>query len=101
MAIERLSPLLTLKPWQSLFLGSPKLLNLCFSQYLLSKDRYSYPAGPSGEQMRLSVLRMPLLRVRNGTVAHTGKNYALPKLLASSAKRKDPANRSGLIMGNR
>lgn len=87
--VDDLYSLTTFNSSQNHHLGVFRLLESCLIHYFLCADVYSHPLRPAGKQSKLSLLKTPVLKGRNGTLAHVEERYALPELNVNFAKKKN------------
>lgn len=87
LELEDLYSIFTSEAFHRHYVKVSKLLKNCLIQYLSSEKICSSTAGPSGEQKRLRLLKMPLMTACHGILAHNEKKFALPKSRLSFAKR--------------
>lgn len=70
-------------------------------QFLPLDEMFSQLGGQSGKQRRLSFIRVPLLKVCRGTLAHIENNYPFFGLYLGSAKLEQKAQWNGLFTKER
>lgn len=78
----------------------PGLVKNRLPQYLSSENVYSQPAGPSGEQTRLSLLEKLPLGACSGILAHIEEKCALSELHVNFARREKKPKPDVLFAGN-
>lgn len=86
--MEDLDAISAIDSLQSFHLEVSKLLESCRIQCLLCIEVYGSSLGPAKMLIKLISLKMSLLKVCNGTLAHTEERSALPGFYVNFSEKE-------------